>query len=826
MNSVKNTSGRLEVEDGEIEDAKMSTVAIKGIAPPKVEQQAEPTTKDPTTPVSTSLQLATPPDLAPNVPVQEAPKPESIPSTNDTETRSQGADTEAAPSLSISYPSIPPRPEVSRSVSDSVNGRLQHTLPSRPEAPSSRPTEHRMPERPNDQGSRDHGRDPRFPERGRMDRSGDALRDRVPERHASGPYPRGYERSTDRPNVGDRGRVDPGWRGEKDLPGRPGFDDGYGMLHTRDPRPLSRDVHERPHRDRQYPEEHLSARVPDTQGQATKDAAMAPPRSTIPHHPDRVALIQGNQDFVRTPSNSHHSDRRPERFEKYHSTERGSRGSSPSRMDDRRQTRQDTHRDGRLPLDGRRGADELAHSHPSRYDESHLPTGPRTDRPNGVGQNDRFRDSNKNVSAVLPAIDRNHGRLNQESSHSSRQSEHYGRLNPGPDVSSGSRMSNGNPAASIRGASRNVSAPLPHVASHNSASSMGVSEKQAPTGPASNRGPSRNSAPFSRSDYVQPSAPPTPVSEAPDTAGIHPDRLKAIQGPGITPTTSSSHDQNTGRPPRPNLPPVAVQVPTGPRGSNSQLPSPMAPSPASRGPPTGPAFANERGRGDKRFADLQNMLQQASTPNGPERSSQGASIRGRGGRANNVVPSPSPSGPPTPSLARLDLFPLTRADLLAGRSSGPPTPQHVEDDGAYGRGSRRDSAHDNVREGERRSERHRGNRLDSRDKPVGLPMPAPEEERPPRRENLRDRPFGGEAPNERDMRRAVRDDELRERRTEPDQRVPEGWAASERRGGPPDRRDERERRDGGSMGRKRGRGGEEVLAERSYGDGKLPRRMQ
>ena len=822
MKPVKTATGRPEVEDGEIEDAKISDTAIKGTAPINADHQFQPATKDASIPATSLTQPTTTPDPIPRISGQGATPSESLPSTKSAQQRSEGVETTAASSIPISRPSIPPRPEVSRSASDSVNGRVQHTLPSRPEVPSARPIEHRMPERLNDQDLRDHGRDSRFLERNRVDRPGDLLRDRVPERHP-GPYPRVYDRPNDRPTPADRDRVDLSWRAEKDLPGRPGFDNGHGPSHAREQQPLSRDRHERPHRDRQYPEEHYSVRTPDAQGQSTRDAAMAPPRSTIPQHPDRAALIQGNQDLNRAPPNSHHSERRPERYEKHPASGRSSRGPSPSRLDGPWQPHQDMHRDGRPPHDSRRGADDLMLSHSARYDESHLPTGPRTDRTSAMGHNDRFRDSNRSASQALPAMDPNHGRLNQESSHNSRQSEQYGRLNPGPDVSSGSRMSNGNHGPSIRGASRNVSAPQAHSASHNSASNVGSPEKQAPTGPASNRAPPRNSAPMSRSDYGQSSAPPTPVAEAPDTAGIHPDRLKAIQGPDTAPAIGSSHDQNLGRAPRPNLPPVAVPVPTGPR-SNGQLPSPMAPSPGSRGPPTGPAFANERSR-DKRFTNLQNTLQQAGTTNGSERSGQGASIRGRGGRANNVVPSPSHSGPPTPSVARPEPFPPTRGDPIAGRSSGPPTPQHVEDDGGYGRGGRRDNTNDNVREGERRSERHRGNHSDSREKPPGPSMLLRDEERPPRRDNLRERPRGGEFPSERE-RRPTRDEQARDRRAESDRREAEGWATNERRGGPPDKRDDRERRDMGSIGRKRGRGGEEMPAERNYGESKRPRRMQ
>ena len=803
----------------------MSDTAIKGLGPANAEDQAQTSTGDTTASASVLTQSAALSDAIPDVAMQEALPSEAPPAS--IQAILQEADTKASQAITPVPPSIPPRPEVSRSVSDSVNGRLPHILPSRPEAPSSKTMEHRMPERPNDQGFRDPGRDSRFPERGRMDRPGDVLRDRLPERHVSGPYPRSYERPNERPNIGDRGRVDPAWRVENDLPGRPGYDNGHGPPHNRDVRPSSHDRPERPHRDRQYPEELQGAGIPDTQGQSTRDSPMAPPRSTIPQHPDRVALIHGNQDLDRMSSNNHHSDRRPERYERNAGSGRSSRGPSPARIDDRRQTRQDAHRDGRPPLDGRRGAEDMPLSNSSRYDESHLPTGPRTDRPSGVSQSDRFRDSNRITSTAAPTIDSNHGRLNQESSHNSRQSEQYGRLNPGPDVSSTSRMSNGNHAPSIRGASRIVSAPQPPVTSQNVALSMSASEKQAPTGPASNRGPPRNSAPSSRTDYAPLSAPPTPVTEVPDTAGIHPDRLKAIQGPGSAPPNGNASNQNASRPPRPSLPPVAVPVPTGPRGTNSQLTSPMAPSPANRGPPpTGPAFANERNRGDKRFAGLQTMLQQAGTPNGVERSGQGASIRGRGGRANHGMASASHSGPPTPSVAKPDPFPPSRADLFAGRPNGPPTPQHAEDNSDYGRGGWRDTGHGHPREGERRSERHRANHSPGRDGASGPSMPPREEERRPRRENLRERPRGPEPPNERDMRRPARDEQAHDWRGGPDRRDVEGWGASERHGGPPDRRDERDRRDGGSMGRKRGRGGEEAPFDRSHGDNKRPRRAQ
>lgn len=766
-----------------------------------------------------------------SIPLTQSPfVPEPYVSAQPVSTATQELSTKLP--LAAPNPPLPSRSDLGRiPLTNSPNGRLQHSLPSRPEPPPPRTVEHRVLERPSDRGPRDHARDPRFSERGRAERPGDSLRDRMPDHSMPGSYNRGFEHGSDRPHMPDRNRGDPGWGDEMPLPNRPGLEDRL-VGPRRDSRPPSRDGRmERP-RERSSNEQQHHLRA-EFSGQSMRESPMAPPRSNIIQHPERAALIQAQDQHQSL--NSHHPDRRTEssRYEGFSNPERNSRGPSPSRNGDRRPPR----RDDRLPIDGRRLNDNEPHSHSSRYGESHLPTGPRTDRPVGhgpAGSNDRFREAMKTDSSVIPPIDPNAGRLSQDSTHHGRQQEsQYGRLNPAADIPSGPRLPNGNhPPPPIR-AGRTVSAPQsqintqqPQNVSQNRYPASPVVDKQAPTGPSSVRGgTTRNSTSFPRpeSPSIATSA---PVTGAQDTADVHPDRLKVIQEgspAGIAPPLQV----NTARVNSQPLSAVSLPTPVGPRVPNTQLASPVGPSPTSRGPPTGPSFGNERNRGDKRFAGIQTMLQQSISPNGVDRSGQGASIRGRGGRANHVnVPSPSASGPPTPSIGRPEPYP-PRGDLFAGRSSGPSTPPHMEEDLAYGR---RRGGREMPREGERRSERHRNGRSRSRENAPGPPMPPPrEDERLPRREELRERPRGNgpPLPMERDMRRLNGpDDQGRGRRPEPDRREMDEWNHG-RRGADLERRDERERRDrGGGSGRKRGRPGDEGLGERGHQDNpKRSRRM-
>lgn len=821
------------MEDGEIEDARLSSIAAKDDPPPVAVQDVALGSKKETIAELVSIE----PTL---------PKPAAVPQQESTtQTISQGTFTletvhSVQPSVQDSVPKpLPPSApnhslasnqlDPSRTTpANATNGRLQHSLPSRPEVPPTRLSEHRLSDRPSDRGPRD----PRFLDRGRSERPLESLRDRAPDYNLAGTYPRGYGQPNDRPHIQDRNRAEPGWGDEKLLQNRSGLDDRHDGP-RRESRPPSRDGRtDRPQRDRASNEQHPPPRT-DFPAQPPRESAMAPPRSNIIQHPERAALIQGSQEQHLSRVNRH-SDRRsdPSRYENYPASEQNSRGVSPDRSDDRRPPR----RDDRLPIDSRRPNEDGTHSHPSRYGDSYFPTGPRTDRSAMSalsGSNDRFRDAMKAESTTIQAVDPNIGRLSQDSSHHVRQPEsQYGRLNQTLEIPSGPRLSNGNhPPPSPRGG-RTVSAPQPQIntqmsqtVSVNAPLPSPVMDKQTPTGPSSIRGLSRNSASFSRPEPT-PTTAPMPAKEAQDTAAVHPDRLNIIQG-NVTPSSINTTpiQVNTAR--NTSQPQSAVLLPTpaGPRGPGTQLPSPTGPSPTNRGPPTGPSFGAERNRGDKRFAGIQNMLQQSSSPNGIDRSGQGASIRGRGGRANHVsIPSPSASGPATPSGARPEAYP-PRGDLFAARSSDPSTPQHGDEDLAYGRSGR--GGREMPREGERRSERHQINRSHSRDNVTGPPMPLRDEERLARREDMRERVRGnGLPPLDREIRRpSGREEHGRGRRLEPpDRREMDEWPSA-RRGGELDRRDERERREGGSSGRKRGRMGDEGPGERGHLENKRSRRI-
>ena len=838
---VRTASGKLEVEDGEIEDAKVTDIPASEGQSSESQQLPKPT---PVEIPQVSADTAPPAEIQkrPNASRRGSPAPIANqtlrPSTisSSAPTRSETRPTTPAPS------SVPSRPDLSRGASSSTTtGPLQHGLPNKPEPNASRAVDHRVPPRPEGRGLHDN--------RGGADRPRDLLRDRGSERSASGSYDQSHERAnervSERGSLNDRDRVDLRHSNEKAPLNRVAADDRHhGLSHARDARQLPRDDRlDRPLNDRLFTEQQHHRRDAENLTHGIRDTAMPPPRSNIPQHPDRAALMQGNQNIGRATMTGNPPDRRsePSRHDSYSHPGRSSRGPSPKRDEDRRILRDDNLREERPPVDGRRIVEEPARPSQPRYEESYAPTGPRTGRPSGAlpsNPTDRFRDSMK-PSTLLPAVDSSHGRLSQDSTHGGRQSEsQYGRLNSSTDIPSGPRLANGNHPTPNRGA-RNVSAPQPQlntqqpsIASQGSTVTTPAQDRPAPSGP-SMRGSPRKPPPFSQPMSTS-SAPPTPVAQSPETAGIHPDRLKAIQGSDAVTTENAS----ANRGPRQAPPPMAMPMPGPPRGPNNHLSSPITQSPTNRGPPTGPSFPNDRNR-DKRFAGLQNVLQQAGSPAVPERSGQGASIRGRGGLANNVnLPSPVMHGPPPPNLARPD-GPPPRGDLFAGRPNGLSNPQQSEADAAYERGGRRGGPRE---DGDRRSGRHRSR--SPKDRAPAASIRSREEEGMYGREGTseRSRPIdpqsesyvrGGGGQTEknirggaglerrdsradeppRDTRRSGRDEgQYRDRRMEMDARD----------GG--DRRDGRDRRDGGGSGRKRGRGGDEGQGERGFAENKRPRR--
>ncbi|KZZ94095.1 tho2 protein [Ascosphaera apis ARSEF 7405] len=205
------------------------------------------------------------------------------------------------------------------------------------------------------------------------------------------------------------------------------------------------------------------------------------------------------------------------------------------------------------------------------------PTGPRANFPEKRGGDNRQIDPNAT-----------YGRLNQDSRFPNRQGEGFDRSQ---EVPSGPRRSG--QMRPPQGGARNQS-PHPASMQHDLAP---------PTGPAPRQ--NRN---MPQGDLGN-QAVPAPTPEAPNTPGMHPDRLKHFN----------------------------ANVPSGPRSS----------APSTRPRP------NERGArgGDRRMQQLQSHLQ-SSSQGSNDQSSEGTSIRGRG--ANRQ---PNMDMPETPTEKRSELFP-------------------------------------------------------------------------------------------------------------------------------------------------------------------------
>lgn len=842
--STKGPMGSIDAEDGEIDDIQMADTSNKD-----AHQQPEKIAKEL---LSIGADVAKTRVASPK-PADGGDRGAPRPQAPSSVPQAQAGPPRKPPMNHVaSNPSIPPRPESSRNTS--TNGRGPQDLPPRPEIPHTRMGDHRIPPRPSDRASQDYQRDDRFHERQPTEIPRDLMRDR-PERL----NPRHGAERVDGRSWGDRTDR---FGGENAQPPRPGMDDRNGPQAHKDSRHIPRDE-----RTAIPPTSRQSLEY--SQGQEERENPMLPPRSTISQqperasiNPERAALIHGRQDQTRGPS--HPLDRRPDasRQGEMPRSERSSRGPSPIRHVDRGHPF-DGQRVDRKAEDGHRPLDDPAYSR-ARYEDGYAPSGPRTERsgPGGFSNpsSDRFRESMKPTAPTGPAaFDPNHGRLSQDQGRGSRQPEsQFGRLNAGNDVPSGPRLPNGNHPPSNRGG-RTVSAPQPSSAPHHSPSSsqsnLGAApaqDRQTPSGP-SMRGPPRDGPTNVPSGAAAP-GPLTPTSEASDATGVHPDRLKAIQGSGIPGQTGVHPDRlraiegngppgrvggpgrgEPSRGPR-QPPPLSVPPAQNPSRLSGPMPSPIQQSPPGYGgpaPPTGPSSGGDRGR-DKRFAGLQGVLQQNGPPPS-ERSNQGTSIRGRGGRT--MPPSPSAPGPPMSNIpAREDVGP-SRDDLFAGRANGPAGPSNVDEESSYGRGARRGPPRE-TREGERRSGRHRS-RSPTKDRASNVPPRLRDEERPPPpREDPRDRfrndmapPVGvrsGAGPNDRDLRGPPPT-------LPPPEREPRGGRpirgtgreeTVDRRGSRDatyDGRGGEERRDGGGSMRKRGRGGEEAGVERHM-DGKRPRR--
>lgn len=280
------------------------------------------------------------------------------------------------------------------------------------------------------------------------------------------------------------------------------------------------------------------------------------------------------------------SDRSRPRPDSFHGRDAPARGEIPPDIPDR-------------PADGPRRGDQMR---PEKEDRRPYPqrplSPPRSDLPNRPERfpNDR-RPGNFNPATRHdefprgPRGDRSGGEPDLQ----------HGRLRgPEPvlDVPSG-------PRASGKGRNaRNAPSHAPPPSSSNG--KLPTPERQIPTGPsrASGRGPPDQ----------QPPAAPSQSSEPAESTGIHPDRLRQFE----------ADSQQS--------PATTMTPPSGPRASNQQ---------GGRGP------GGDRSRGDKRFAGINNMLQQ--TNGAVERGVTTPPVRGRGnGNRQSSATMPSPQAAPRP----------------------------------------------------------------------------------------------------------------------------------------------------------------------------------
>ncbi|KAH0562451.1 hypothetical protein GP486_002854 [Trichoglossum hirsutum] len=891
--TASHLSGKMDVEDGEIEDVKTKDTSAP-LQPPTVGASSGPlSSKDSPRPQSPSrstraqsdpntsdLQAPTTSELAP-------PRTESRPATP-TPRKDEQRSITAVPPL---HHSIPPRPELGRSTLAAPTNiaRTQHSLPTRPDVQPPRGPERRILDRPGERpGERRNGRDHRFPDHGRPDRLGDVSRDHSQDRRAPSPNrrvpsERGLERPPERSAAGDRDRREEGWGGENQRTSRNGPDDRFSRP-THDDRPVSRNgdwVDRAPlvSRERHNNEQQNGRRTPEIQGRSSRDSSMAPPRSIIPQHPDRAALIKG--ELERRPEhNSGRSERddrlirpsqaqSPRRYEDRR--ERELNGRSDTRSDTRPDTRLDTRpdvrsdarpdtrpdarldvradtrpdnwsdsrpgdwRDERTAMNERKVPADLGNIGRGRGDESNPPTGPRGDRssrPTAPDHPHHSFDRPRDIFIPNPPAPRpsdpDHGRLNQDSKVSIRQQDlSHGRLNSASEIPSGPRNPGGRGGRTGNTTQIHINTRQAESNQQSSLPSPSLSDsRHPPTGPSFGRG-------FNRSQPEHPvsaplSAPPTSTTEPMpnDTTGVHPDRRKGWNRTPDTPSFSRpmplKTDHAVAAQNAPVQSPASTVPPSGPRGPNPPTTTQAVPSPTSRNPPTGPSSVSERSRGDKRFAQLQNVLQQSGSQMN-ERNERGASIRGRATRSSGVNgPPPGPS----PTNGRPDLF--------QGQIKGP---SNGDDDQSSNRGSRN---RESGRDGEpRRSGRHRTSRSHSREHE----SVRREDDRLLRRDDHRDRDRRGGARDERGSRHSRDEGRDRERRDEGrekerrdgrdgrDQRevrdardeVDRRDMGESRRWGGMDDRERDSRKDGGS-GRKRGRAGDDIMLGRGHSDNKRARR--
>jgi THO complex subunit 2 len=395
---------------------------------------------------------------------------------------------------------IPARPDLQR------NMPANHNLPNRPDAPI--PGRQMMDRHPARNDDRRDMRDPRVTELVR-DRTRDRGRDFPPgDRRGMDTPPRDFRNNDRAPNnERERPRPDsnPRWNNEsgRDTTDR-ASSNGY--------------------------------RTPDNGGRLSREAAISPPKASSTSdrgpaiNPDRLALVNPDRQELINPERAAliSSGNEPSRADsprrpRDDTRERPSRQNSPPpRRHDSEKDHQHPRRDDRS---NRNTTMDSLNTSRGRADEvAPPPAGPRGERPadrvsDRVPPQDRSRDnpSFQQPQSLPRPVDPDHGRLNR-----SQVDPNFGRLNQQPDIPSGPRDRN-------RGNNRMANAPQGRRDGRSAnAPALDIPrppspDKQPPTGPSGGRHPRRLGPSQIEPAASAHAAVPTTSAASTPTSGVHPD---------------------------------------------------------------------------------------------------------------------------------------------------------------------------------------------------------------------------------------------------------------------------------------------------------------
>lgn len=734
------TSKPTEVEDGEVDDAKLSGAAsATNVIKSAPESRGTP---------EASLAASTAPST-------------NEPKKSDILLRREQIQRENAAKALAQSPSNPlDRSENSRNFTPtSLPDRGPHNLPSRPELPfpDRQPLDrHRHGDRRDARDGRDRdARVPRLPDLNRLDRPGDRTREYPPnDRRGAEITSRDFGRPSDRSAAPERERVrldPPRWTADS-----------------------ARENSERAAN---------NARMNESSGRLSRETAMPPPRIPAASsdrgpniNPERLSQVNPERQEIINPeraaliSGGNASEARsdsPRRLREERDRP------SPRQQSPRRHQSDRDHSDSRREdRTGRNGPSDNHSASRARIDEPvpAPPAGPRGDRSVERTGERGDRSSFQPIQPQPRPVDLDHGRLNNTNTRQQQSDPNFGRLNTtAQDIPSGPRDRNSRARNPSRRESGRVTTEMPRPP---------TPEMQPPTGP-SGRHPRRTaSGQFDPAPITANSLPTTPAA-APSPSpsiSVHPDRLKHLaQGPQPSPSTPQSANQSPAppmyqdrsrafgnetppvRPPpsqvssgnsRPHMPSVVIGgPPSGPKASQASQASPITPGANGLAAPTGPASGTERNnrgrqRGGNQISSINNLLQQGGQQNAPDRGHRGRGSARAGGPPEMPTSASAVSVPPPPPIARLegrdmgrDTINSERVDLITGSSP-------AVDDRDRERSSRR-----------HQSGRHSRRNSKSPDRPRDMKRGPPEEERAARSEHRDRRNDRGDGERERHVAR-------------------------------------------------------------------------